>query len=161
MCNPLWRQRRRVFSHANGHKGDECHPAIDFTKQLAAVVAIRPFERGRIVGLREAGWTYRRIAVRVNVRHNVSMVCRCFQQWSVEHSHTSRATDVTSRSTYCASSDGRPNSIQGRSPGACCTFCVTKDNWEQSAWSRTQITRASGQVTTYTSKPPSATTLVS
>ena len=45
-------------------------------------------ERGRIVGLREAGWTYRRIAAHVG--HNISVVCRCFQQWSVEYSHTRR-----------------------------------------------------------------------
>ena len=61
---------RRIFSHANGHKGTECHPAIDCPKHLAPVVAIRPFERGRIVDLREAGWTYRRIAT--HFRHNVS-----------------------------------------------------------------------------------------
>ena len=41
--NFLWQQRRRVFSHANGHKGAECHPAIDCPKYLAPVVAIRPF----------------------------------------------------------------------------------------------------------------------
>ena len=55
-----------------------CTPAEEF----------QTFERGRIVGLREAGWTYRRIAARVG--HNVSVVCRCFQQWSVERSHTPR-----------------------------------------------------------------------
>ena len=41
-------------------------------KHIAPVVAIRPFERGRIVSLREAGWTYRRIAA--HVAHNVSVV---------------------------------------------------------------------------------------
>ena len=39
----------------------------------------QPFER--IVGLLEAGWIYRRIAVHVG---------RCFQQLSLEHSHTRR-----------------------------------------------------------------------
>ena len=38
---PLWRQRRRVFSHANGHRGVECHPAVDFPKHLALVVVFR------------------------------------------------------------------------------------------------------------------------
>ena len=37
---------------------------------------LQPFERGRIVGLREAGWTYRRIAAHIG--RNVSMVCRSF-----------------------------------------------------------------------------------
>ena len=32
----------------------------------------------------------------------------------------------------------------------CCTCCVTKDNWEPSACSRTQITCPSGKATTYT-----------
>ena len=52
------------------------------------VEQLKPFERGRIVGLREAGWTYRRIVAHVG--HNVSVVSRCFQHWSVEHSHTRR-----------------------------------------------------------------------
>ena len=46
----------------------------------------QPFERGRIVCLREAGSTYRRVAEHVG--HNVSGGGRYFQQWSVEHSHT-------------------------------------------------------------------------
>ena len=37
-----------------------------------------------------------------NVGHNVSVVCRCFQQWSVEHSHTR------------APSSGRPRSTDAR-----------------------------------------------
>ena len=44
-----------------GNKGVECHPVIDCPKHLATIVAIRPLERGRIVGLRETGRTYRRI----------------------------------------------------------------------------------------------------
>ena len=46
-------------------KGAECHPVIDCPKNLAPVVAMRPIELGRIVGLRESGWTYRRIAAKV------------------------------------------------------------------------------------------------
>ena len=57
-CTPLWQQCRHVFSHANGHKGAECHPVIDCPKHFAPVVATWPFKWGRIVGLREAGWTY-------------------------------------------------------------------------------------------------------
>ena len=52
------------------------------------VEQLQPFERGRIVGLREAGWTYRRIVVHVG--HYLSVMCRCFEQWSVEHSHIRR-----------------------------------------------------------------------
>ena len=55
-----------------------CHPAIDYLKHPAPVVAIRPLKRGRIVGLRKAGWTYRRIVAHVG--HNVSVVFFCFQQ---------------------------------------------------------------------------------
>ena len=93
--SPLKRPCRSVFSHANSHKGAECHPVIDCPKHLAPV--IRPFERGRIVGLWEAGWTYRRIASHVG--HKVSVMCRCFQQWSVEHSHTRIPGSGRSRST--------------------------------------------------------------
>ena len=72
-CSPLWQQSSRVFSHAN------CHTAIESPKHLAPVVAIRPFEQGHIVGLREAGWTYQRIAAHL-------------YRWcvAVEHSHTCR-----------------------------------------------------------------------
>ena len=49
---------------------------------------LQPFERGRIVGLREAGWAYQWITAHVG--HNVLVVCRSFQKWSVEHSHAHR-----------------------------------------------------------------------
>ena len=39
---------------------------------LTPVEQFQPFERGRIVGLREAGWTYRRIAAHVG--HTVSLL---------------------------------------------------------------------------------------
>ena len=38
---PIWQQSRLVFAYTNGHKGAECHPAIDCPKHLAPVVAIR------------------------------------------------------------------------------------------------------------------------
>ena len=57
--------------YANGHKGAECNPVTDCSKNLAPVFAIRPFERFHIVGPREAGWTYRRIPALVG--HNVSV----------------------------------------------------------------------------------------
>ena len=69
---------------------------------------LQPFERGRIVGLLEAGWTYRRIAK--HVAHNVSVICRCFQQWSVEHSHTRRPGSGRPRSKY-AHQDGRADGV--------------------------------------------------
>ena len=40
-CTSFWRPCRHVFSHANGHKGAECHLVIDCPKRLASVVAIR------------------------------------------------------------------------------------------------------------------------
>ena len=48
---------------------------------------LQSFERSRIVSLRVEGWTYKRIAAQVNI---VSVVCLCFQQWSMENSHTNR-----------------------------------------------------------------------
>ena len=61
------------------------------------VKQIKPFARGRIVGLREAGWTYRRIAAHVG--QNVLVVYRRFQQWSVEYSHTRRPGSGRPRNT--------------------------------------------------------------
>ena len=69
-----------------------------------------------------------------------------------------RVVQKTSRSTQCASSDGRSNSIQRRNPGTFCICCVTKHHWEPSVCSRTQITCASGQATTYTTTPSSMAT---
>ena len=75
MLSPLWWQCRHAFSHTSGHKGAECHPAIDCLNHLAPVVTIRPFEWDRIVGLQEAGWTYRQLL-------HTYRWCHCFQQWS-------------------------------------------------------------------------------
>ena len=61
------------------------------------VEKLQSFVQARIVGLWEDGWTYRRIAS--HVRDSVSVVCRCFQQWSVEHSHTRRPGSGRLRST--------------------------------------------------------------
>ena len=47
-------------------------------RRVHTPVERQQFERGRIVGLREPGWIYERIAAHVG--HNVSVVCRCFQQ---------------------------------------------------------------------------------
>ena len=64
------------------------HRATPTSTVRTPVEQLQPFERGCIVDLREAGWTYRRIATHVG--HSVSVVYRCFQQWSVEHTHTCR-----------------------------------------------------------------------
>ena len=40
-CSSHWHQRRRVFSHENGHKDIECHSAIDCPKHLTPAVGIR------------------------------------------------------------------------------------------------------------------------
>ena len=47
------------------------------SRRVRTPVQVQPFERSRIVSLREAGWTYQRIAA--HVRHNVSVVCCCPQ----------------------------------------------------------------------------------
>ena len=73
-----------------------CHRAIDCPKHSAPFVAVQSFEWGRIIGLWEPGWAYR---VAAHVGHNVSVVCRCFQQWSVKHSHTRRPVSRRPRST--------------------------------------------------------------
>ena len=49
---------------------------------------LQPFERNRILGPREGGWSYQEIAAHVG--HNVSVVYRSFQQLSVEYSRTCR-----------------------------------------------------------------------
>ena len=67
-----------VYSRMQTVKDDECHPAINCPNHLAPVIPIQPSEWGSIVGLQEAGWTYRRIATHVG--HNVSVAYRCFQQ---------------------------------------------------------------------------------
>ena len=52
------------------------------------VEQFQSFERGRIVGLRETGWTYGRIIAHDG--HNVSVMCRSNHQLFVKHSHTRR-----------------------------------------------------------------------
>jgi hypothetical protein len=55
------------------------------------------FERGRIVGLREAGWSYRRIAAHIG--HDATSVMRCWRRWVDEASHSRRPTSGRPRST--------------------------------------------------------------
>ena len=69
------------MSHATGHKVAECRPAIDYSKHLALVVAIWPFEPGRIVGLRAAGWTYSRIVAQVG--HNLCVAAFSSSLWNI------------------------------------------------------------------------------
>ena len=57
------------------------------------VEQLQSFEWGRIVNLREAGWTYRRIAA---------------QQWSVEQSYIRRPGSGRPHSTVCAQSPYTP-----------------------------------------------------
>ena len=64
------------------------------------VEQLQPFKWGRIVGLREAEWAYRRIAAHVG--HSASVVCRCFHQRSVKHPHIRRPRS------------GRPHSTDAR-----------------------------------------------
>ena len=62
-----------------------------------SVEQFQPFERGLIVGLREAKWTNRRMVA--HVWQNVSVVCRCFQQLYGKHSYTRRLGSGWPRST--------------------------------------------------------------
>ena len=75
-------------------------PTMPRRRVRTPVEQLQPLERGCIVGLREDGWTYRQIAA--HVEHNVLVVCRCFQQWSVEHFHVHRP------------GSGRPHSTDAR-----------------------------------------------
>ena len=114
-CVILWTRHSSQNCPAPSHSPG----TFSWLEYSTSVEQLQPFERGRIVCLREAGWTYQRIAAHVG--HNVSVVCCCFQQWSVEHSHTRtpgsgrpRSTDK-STSTHCASSDGlRPEQHPGK-----------------------------------------------
>ena len=67
-------------------KGKMLFLSLCVLPSLTPAEQLQPFERGRIKGLPKAGWTYRQIATHVG--HSVSVVCRCFQQWCAEHSHT-------------------------------------------------------------------------
>ena len=67
------------------------------TSTRTPVEQLQTSERGRIVGLQDVGWTYQRIAA--HVRGNVSVVCRCLEQWSVEHSHIRRTGSGRMRNT--------------------------------------------------------------
>ncbi|KAI4469530.1 hypothetical protein MML48_1g04323 [Holotrichia oblita] len=72
-------------------------------RQHQHFVQFSDFERGRIIGMREAGLSLREIARRVN--RNVSTVLRCWSKWSeegVQHrrrgsGHPRRATDREER----------------------------------------------------------------
>ena len=61
------------------------------------VEQLQPFERCRIVGQPQVGWTNRRTATHVG--YNVSVVCRCYQKWAVEHSHIRRPGSGRPRGT--------------------------------------------------------------
>ena len=52
---------------------------MPFWQVHTPVQQLQPFERGRIVGLWETGWTYRLIAA--DVRHNVSLLQQCL--WDI------------------------------------------------------------------------------
>ena len=57
-----------------------------------SVEQLQPFERGCIVGLQEAGWTYRLIAAHVG--HNVLVVRCCFQQCIVRAGKTASREEI-------------------------------------------------------------------
>lgn len=69
-------------------------------RQPAKYRHLSQFERGRIIGLREAGFSLREIANRVD--RNVATVLRCWSRWSEEGLHERRR------------GSGRPNTTTAR-----------------------------------------------
>ncbi|GFV02636.1 HTH_Tnp_Tc3_2 domain-containing protein [Trichonephila clavipes] len=59
------------------------------------------FDRGRIIGLREAGWSNRRIAAATSVGA-IAVVARCWQQW------------ITEGRVYRRGGSGRPRNTNDR-----------------------------------------------
>ena len=119
-----------------------------------AVEQPQPFEHGRIVGLREAGKTYRRNAVHVRTMYRLCIAASSSGLWNiltpVDQVLDARIVQMHVKIIVQAVVAAR----------TAFTWCITKDHWEPSACSRTQITCASGETTTYTT-PPSTATLVS
>ena len=64
---------------------DKNKKKIFFLEDFREISLVGSLKRGRIVGLREVGWTYQRIAALIG--HDVLVLRRFFQQWSVEHPH--------------------------------------------------------------------------
>ena len=97
--------------------------------------------------------------------HNLSVVCCCFQQWSVEHSHTCRPGSGWPCSTDACQDRGIVRAVVAASTASreeIQTHLLHHHGpLEPPACSKTLITCASGQDTTYTITSPSMATLVS
>ncbi|GFV10287.1 transposable element Tc1 transposase [Trichonephila clavipes] len=74
---------------------------------------ISEFERGRIVGLREAGLSYRAVATRV--QRNSSTIMRVSKQWSDE-GRTARKSGSGPRNVTSASDNRRLRGLYARIP---------------------------------------------
>ena len=151
-CSPLWQQCRHVFSHTNGHKGAEYHPVIDCSKILTPVFAIWAFEQGCIVGL--GSWM------------DISMDYCTMYQWcvaAVSSGLWNIPTPVDQVLDDCiAQMHVKINTLckqkwlySGKKSRHMLYLLCHQGPLELSAYSRTQITCASGQATTYTTTPPS------
>ncbi|GFT11304.1 transposable element Tcb1 transposase [Trichonephila clavipes] len=84
-------------------KGDKvvcvlCSGTMDASKTYPA--AVRDFDRGRIIGLREAGWSDRRIGRHLG--RSDMVVARCWQQW------------ITEGRVYRRGGSGRPRNTNDR-----------------------------------------------
>ncbi|GFW58566.1 uncharacterized protein TNCV_718661 [Trichonephila clavipes] len=85
------------------------------------------FERGRIIGMTEAGWSARRVARQLDLSDCV--VRRCCEQWIREMSFTQRPCSGRPRQTSCREDRhiGRnacvqPTASYGHRPGTGSTF---------------------------------------
>ena len=125
---------------------------------------LQPFEWCCNVSLQEAGWPYQRIAAHVG--HNVSVVCGCFQQWSVEHptpiGHVLHDCVVQMHIKIDALCEQwwLLEQHPGKKSRHMLHLLCNEDHWEPSLFNRTQISCASGQATTYTTTLPSMATPV-
>ena len=126
------------------------------------VEQLQPFERSRTVGLREAGWTNGRLLHMLGTIYRWCVAAFGSDLWNIptptDQVLDGRVIPSQVKIDVSCENSSRPNSIQGRNPETCCTCSVTKDHWEPSACSKTQITCAYGQATNYTSIPPSTAT---
>ena len=66
-------------------------------RRVHTPVELQPFERGRIVGLREAGWSYRRIAAHVghNVGYRWCVAAFSSTLWKIPTPIETRSTDAS------------------------------------------------------------------
>lgn len=75
-------------------------------------VQLALFERGRIVPLRETGWSLRGITLYGG--RDGSLILRCWQHCSCEHPYIASKTDASPRSTSWKGSSDRPRGARSK-----------------------------------------------